>query len=397
VITFLLAGLINLSFAQSTNPEVSESLNKFIDQWHRDAAEANLDAYIGAMTPDAVYIGTDATERWTGAEFRDFCKPHFDRKRTWTFRATERNVTLSADGQLAWFDELLDTHMGLCRGSGVLIQSGGEWKIAHYVLSATIPNDQMREVTKHKAKWDSTLIIQHIFDRHKLNGAIVILDPAGDRLFGYNPSKWWEGYLPASTFKIPNSLIGIETGVVDTNYIFRWNGEKRRLPQWEKDMNLKEAFAASCVPCYQELARKIGTERMIGYLNRFGYGEMSVQDSTIDRFWLEGPSKISPDQQLDFLQKLYDETLPLKPETMKIVKEIMVVEKTPEYTLRGKTGWFVRNGNNYGWFIGWVEKRQQVFYFATIVEPKDQNETPDFASARKKITMEVLGFLQIIP
>jgi beta-lactamase class D len=311
--------------------------------------------------------------------------------------AIDRHVSLSEDGQLAWFDELLDTHMGLCRGSGVLIKSGGEWKIAHYVLSATIPNDRMREVTKIKASWDTSLILQRIFDKNMLNGAIVIFDPANDRSFGYNPAKWMEGYLPASTFKIPNSLIGIETGVVDTNYIFRWNGGKRRLPQWEKDMNLKEAFASSCVPCYQELARKIGAERMMGYLNRFGYGEMSVQDSTIDRFWLEGPSKISPNQQIDFLQKLYNETLPLKSETMKIVKEIMVVEKRPEYTLRGKTGWAIRNGNNYGWFIGWVEKKQQVYYFATIVEPKDQNAGPDFASARKKITMEVLKFFQIIP
>jgi hypothetical protein len=107
-------------------------LNKVLDQWHRDAAAGNHEAYIGAMTSDGVFIGTDATERWTTAEFSAWCKPHFERKKTWTFTAVSRNVEIADNGLTAWFDELLDTKMGVCRGSGVLVKKDGRWLIAQY-------------------------------------------------------------------------------------------------------------------------------------------------------------------------------------------------------------------------------------------------------------------------
>ncbi len=403
---FLMLGSVS---AQTIRAQ-EDSIASLLDRWHRDAANGNLDAYIGAMSPGGVYIGTDASETWTTAEFRDFCKPHFDKKRTWNFKVIQRNIYLAKDGRVAWFDELLDTHMGICRGSGVLQQYDGVWKIEQYVLSAAIPNSLMKPVVRTKWATDSlylqylqagirnpekALELKEIFDKAGMIGTIILFDPKKNEYLGYNPARWDSGYLPASTFKVPNSLIGLETGVIDTNYIFKWNGEKRRLKQWEHDMRLKEAFALSCVPCYQELARKIGVERMKAYLSTFSYGRMDVNPDNIDLFWLEGKSRITPRQQVGFLQRLNEGKLPVAPVTLAMMKEIMVNEKTDTYILRGKTGWAIRNGNNYGWFVGWIETKGNVFYFATLVEPKNQEQVSDFALARKAITMEVLKKLGI--
>jgi len=224
----------------------------------------------------------------------------------------------------------------------------------------------------------------------------LIADPSKGRYFGYNPSLWDSGYLPASTFKIPNTLIGLETEI-DTGYIFKWNGEKRRLPQWDKDLTLPEAFRVSCVPCFQELARKTGPDRMISFLEKMKYPGMDVHQDNIDLFWLEGKSRITPRQQLEFITRLYEETLPLKKSTMQAMKKIMVIESTTDYKLSGKTGWAVRNGNNYGWFTGWLETDGGVYFIATLVEPVDQTETVDFAAARKLVTMDVFRFLGLIP
>jgi beta-lactamase class D len=382
--------------AQKPGDSLIRQLNLFLDQWHRDASDANLEAYIGAMSADGVFIGTDPTEYWTTSEFRAFCKPYFEKKRTWTFRAFQRNIYTGPNGNYAWFDELLSTQMGICRGSGILQKNNGEWKISQYVLSPTVPNDQMKAVTRNKGKADTLLIMKTIFDKYNMDGTILIFDLQKGEYSGYNPSKWDSGYLPASTFKIPNTLIGLETGVIDTGYIFRWKGEKRRLPQWERDLKLKEAFQVSCVPCYQEVARKIGEKRMNEFLAKMNYGKMDVRKENIDLFWLEGNSRITPRQQVDFLRRLYLEQLPLSKATMNTMKEIMVNEVTPDYNLRGKTGWAIRNGNNYGWFVGWIETKGKVYFVATLIEPKDNEQIDDFAIARKTITMEFLRWMGIV-
>ncbi|MDP1621043.1 MAG: class D beta-lactamase [Bacteroidales bacterium] len=382
--------------AQSGNDTLAARLDKFLDQWHHDAADGNHAAYIGAMTNDGVFIGTDATEYWTTAEFGAWCKPYFDRKTTWTFKTVSRNIYTGDDDKTAWFDELLDTQMGLCRGSGILVYNNGLWKIAQYVLSATVPNDIMKKVTAMKSVTDSAMILKGIFDKYGMTGTMLILDPEKDRYIGHNPALWDSGYLPASTFKIANTLIGLETGVIDAGYVFKWKGEKRRLPQWERDITLREAFRVSCVPCYQALARKIGPERMKSTLAKMDYPGMDVHPGNIDLFWLEGNSRITPRQQVEFLRRLYEEKLPLKRSVMKAVKKIMVNEATRDYILSGKTGWAIRNGNNYGWFVGYLETNGKVFFLATLVEPKDQKRVNDFAVARKTVTMEVLEYLGII-
>lgn len=134
------------------------SINQLLDNWHKAAAEANFDNYFNAMAEESIFIGTDATENWNKVEFIAFAKPYFDKGRAWSFSALERNIYFSKDGKTAWFDELLNTQMKICRGSGTLEKSNNEWKIKHYVLSMTIPNDNTNEVIKIKAPIEDALI-----------------------------------------------------------------------------------------------------------------------------------------------------------------------------------------------------------------------------------------------
>lgn len=133
-------------------------INTALENWHKAAAEANFEGYFNHMTQDGIFIGTDATENWNIAEFQNFSKPYFDRGTAWDFSTLERNIYTSDDGRIAWFDELLETWMGICRGSGVMVQEEGDWKIKHYVLSVTIPNDNINEIVKINREVDSTLI-----------------------------------------------------------------------------------------------------------------------------------------------------------------------------------------------------------------------------------------------
>ena len=141
------------------NPEqAKEKVNKVLEDWHRAAAEADFDGYFGKMAEPSVYIGTDATENWDLEAFKAFSKPYFDNGKAWDFTSLERNIYLSESGNVAWFDELLDSHMGLTRGSGVLVRRDDTWKIKHYVLSLTIPNDNLEQVKAVNREIDSSLI-----------------------------------------------------------------------------------------------------------------------------------------------------------------------------------------------------------------------------------------------
>lgn len=121
-----------------------------MNQWHKDVADSNFDEYFSKMSLDGIFIGTDALENWTIPEFKEFSKPHFDKKQTWNFKTLERNIYIAENNEFAWFDELLDTWMGICRGSGVLKKENEVWKIKHYVLSITIPNDDIKIVIEAK-------------------------------------------------------------------------------------------------------------------------------------------------------------------------------------------------------------------------------------------------------
>jgi hypothetical protein len=129
-----------------------------LDTWHKAATEANFVNYFDALTDDSIFIGTDATENWTKPAFQAFAKPYFDKGKAWSFTSLERHIYFSTDKKMAWFDELLNTQMKICRGSGVLVLIDGKWKIKHYVLSMTIPNENVDEVVKIKAPIEDDLI-----------------------------------------------------------------------------------------------------------------------------------------------------------------------------------------------------------------------------------------------
>ena len=147
---------ICLGFTTSTNDK--ETINQTLDNWHKAAAEAKFEAYFSYFTNDAIFIGTDATENWTMPQFKTFAKPFFDRGRAWNFKVLERNIYTDKTQKIVWFDELLDTQMKICRGSGVLIKVKNEWKIKHYVLSTTIPNEKINEVIKIKDSIENKII-----------------------------------------------------------------------------------------------------------------------------------------------------------------------------------------------------------------------------------------------
>lgn len=118
-------------------------IDSLINAWHHAAAVADEAEFFGRMTTDGIYIGTDATERWLRDELKEWSKKYFDREEAWSFTPLSRDIKLGAGGQIAWFDELLDTWMGVCRSTGVMVKEGNEWKIAHYQLSITLPNDKL--------------------------------------------------------------------------------------------------------------------------------------------------------------------------------------------------------------------------------------------------------------
>ena len=239
---------------------------------------------------------------------------------------------------------------------------------------------------------------QTIIDSANVDGAILIYDLEGDKYYS-NDFIWTKnGNLPASTFKITNSIIALETGVVENDStLFKWNGEKRRLKNWEQNLIFRDAFHFSCVPCYQEIARKIGIKRMNEYLDKLEYGNMKVDSTNIDLFWLEGESRINQFQQIDFLKRFYQSELPISERTEAIMKRMMVIEYNDNYKLSGKTGWSIRNGNNNGWFVGYVETQNKTYFFATNVEPKQQFDMNIFPMIRKDVTykaFEQMGILK---
>ena len=157
LLLFLVSFNFNLG-AQKTQSK--KEVNSALDAWHKAAAEADFDTYFGLMTNDGVFIGTDAMENWQNQAFKEFSKPYFDRGKAWNFTAVDRNIYVNGTNDFAWFDELLDTQMKLCRGSGVLQKVNGNWKIAHYVLSIAVPNENVDELVQLKKEKDSLLSLK---------------------------------------------------------------------------------------------------------------------------------------------------------------------------------------------------------------------------------------------
>lgn len=235
---------------------------------------------------------------------------------------------------------------------------------------------------------------ERYFREHHVEGSFLLYDLQNDAYTCYNPDRCKEGFTPASTFKIFNSLVALETGAVkDENEIISWDSVRRAVPAWNQDQDMKAAIRNSTVWFYQVLARRIGETTMRDFITRVRYGNMNI-DGGIDRFWLTGDLRISPMEQIQFLRRLHAEDLPFSSRTIRIVKRILIQEETPVYTLRAKTGWGTQNGKDIGWYVGYIEREGNTFFFATNIESESADETA-FPAARTAITREILKRLGV--
>lgn len=233
------------------------------------------------------------------------------------------------------------------------------------------------------------------FSAFGVQGAFVLYDLNGNTYLYYNRARCDERFIPASTFKILNALIALEVGsVVDEDEVIPWDGVDRGYDSWNQDHDLRTAMQHSAVWFYQELARRTGRERIQQYVDAVGYGNRDISGE-IDTFWLEGGLRISPNEQIDFLKRLYFDDLPFSERSLEIVKDIIVLEEMDAYRLSGKSGWAQRVELQVGWLVGYVERDGNVYFFATNVESAAPDER--FGSSKFEITETILqemGLLQ---
>lgn len=220
--------------------------------------------------------------------------------------------------------------------------------------------------------------LKQYFDKYKVTGTFALFDNALGEFTIYNIRRFQDStYLPASTFKIVNSLIAIETGVAaNDSAVLPWNGKPFFIQACNADLPMYQAFKYSCLPWYQELARRIGKDTMQTWIDSLGYGSRrgKVTIQKIDSFWIDNSVKVTADEQLGLVKKLYFDQLPFKKWTQRKVKTMMIQEKTDKYTLAYKTGWGRReNGNHIGWIVGWLEENKHPYPFVLQLESPDAN------------------------
>ena len=228
------------------------------------------------------------------------------------------------------------------------------------------------------------------FEDAGVSGTFVMLDAQADRLYVYDRVRAERRFIPASTFKIFNSLVALDSGVVkDESEIIPYGGKPQRFNAWEHDMNMRDAIRVSNVPIYQELARRAGPERMRRYIKLVSYGNADI-GNIIDRFWLDGPLRISAVEQARFTSRLARRDLPFSERSMAIVRDILRQEQTPDYALFAKTGWDF--DNHLGWWIGWIERGKNIYAFALNIDVRSEADTAKRQSVAKDC-LKALGAL----
>jgi beta-lactamase class D len=254
---------------------------------------------------------------------------------------------------------------------------------------------------QHSKKYIVKSEFKKYFDSCGVEGSVVIYDQSKKEWIVSDTTEILVESLPASTFKVINLLIALETKTIkDEHEIVKWVGSTDTSkygyrPEIYHDMSVKEAFEVSAGWVFVELAKKIGKENYKKYLTLCGYGNINLTQADTD-FWNFGEFAISPINQVEFLVKLYEERLPFSKGNMKIVKNVMLNEQTNHYTLRAKTGWTRDKGINTGWWVGYVENKNDVYFFATrLLQNRKFNRT-DFGTCRKEITKKIFKELKII-
>jgi beta-lactamase class D len=236
------------------------------------------------------------------------------------------------------------------------------------------------------SNWDS------IYKKHSKNGTTVLMNLETNEVKVHNPSRTDTAFLPASTFKIFNSMAALQEGAVENIYdTIRWDGQKRFLDSWNQDQTMKDAMPRSCVWFYQELARRIGMKKMQYWLDEVGYGNATI-GTKVDDFWLQGNIRISAKEQVEFIKRLINNDLPFDKDVQKIVKEIMITDSTDKYVVHSKTGWAMRIERQIGWYVGYIETEKGTWIFATNIDIDEQADL----RYRQLITYQILMEERII-
>jgi beta-lactamase class D len=230
------------------------------------------------------------------------------------------------------------------------------------------------------------------FSEAGVTGTFVMLNASDETIRAHDFERARKRFVPASTFKIPNTIIGLDCGAISSvDQILPYGGEPQPFPEWEQDMSLRDAFPISNVPIYQELARRIGYARMQAGVAKLEYGNQEM-GQVVDRFWLDGPLEISAVEQIDFLRRLTGGELPVAAEMVEALRDIALVEKTDAYELYGKTGWAGNVEEPVGWFVGWVEKDGISYFFALNIDATSEEEIPKRVPLAKEC-LRLLGVL----
>ena len=241
-------------------------------------------------------------------------------------------------------------------------------------------------VVEEKPDW------KRFFDAAQVTGGIYVYDLRKNKFSVYDRERMNRGFVPASTSKIIHSLIFLDSGALkDENEVLKWDGVKRRVEAWNQDHNLRSAFKASAAWFYVEASKRVGREKIQKYYDESNYGNRNTDGFGKD-YWVAGDLRITPKQQIDFLIRFYENRLPFSPRSVEVVKGILIDERTDKYILRAKTGWSDSYAPQIGWFVGYVEKGDEVYFFAAEIDIKKNED----AAKRREITRNVLKSLQII-
>ncbi len=242
---------------------------------------------------------------------------------------------------------------------------------------------------------------QKYFDQHRLTGTFALYNNGTGVFTVCNLKRYRDSaYQPASTFKIINALIGLQTGIISSDsMVIPWDGVTRRA-EWDKNLNMYQAFRASSVPYFQEVARRIAKDTMQFWLDSLKYGagkdKKNYTLSTIDQFWLDNTLKLTPDQNLGVVKKLYFDELPFFKVYQEKVKHAMLMEDNANYRLGYKTGWGqTETGHALGWVVGWIEENKHPYFFVLNVE--SANPQYDMSGVRVEMLKAILkeyGFFQ---
>ncbi|NTW52728.1 MAG: class D beta-lactamase [Chlorobiaceae bacterium] len=231
-----------------------------------------------------------------------------------------------------------------------------------------------------------------LFSRKGVEGTMVISSLRGGKSYACNVDRANRRYPVASTFKVFNTLISLqEKAVSGKDDLLKWDGRVYDFPDWNRDQTLESAFRGSCVWFYQELARRVGAEKYRAYVGRSAYGEL-VEPFDVTTFWLDGSLRISAVEQVDFLRNVCRRSLPFSSSSYKTLRQVMLAEKTPRWSLWAKTGWAAGTTPQIGWYVGYVETADDIWFFAMNIDIRNASDLP----LRQSLTREALRLKGII-